>query len=165
MRPDFFSYKVKEQDMYTISFKGLSLGAHTYDWTIDNAFFAKYEMSEISAASIEVQLTLMKHSSFLELRFEMNGWADVICDRCLDALKLDIKSENMLYVKFGELAGEDDSDDNDVIILPYSEDRLNVAQYLYEFAHLNLPIRRVHLDKNDCNKDMICKLEQYLVEN
>ena len=151
--------------MYTISFKGLSLGAHTFNWTIGNVFFAKYEMSEISAASINVELTLVKHSSFLELKFVMKGWADVVCDRCLDALKLDVTSENQLYVKFGERAGEDDSEDNDIIILPYSEDRLSVAQYLYEFAHLSLPIRRVHQDKSECNGDMISKLEQYLVEN
>jgi len=156
---------MKELELYTISFKGLSLGNHTYDWTIDNVFFGKYEMSEISAANINVELTLVKHSSFLELLFKMNGSAEVVCDRCLDPLKLDITSENKLYVKFSEQVGEDDLNDNDVIILPYSEDRLNVAQYLYEFAHLNLPIRRVHGDKNECNKDMISKLEQYLVEN
>jgi len=121
-------------------------------------------MSEIGAASINVQLTLLKHNSFLELKFEMSGGLEVVCDRCLDPLKLNITSENWLYVKFGEVAGEDETDDNDVIILPYGEDRLNVAQYLYEFAHLNLPIRRVHEDKNECNSEMICKLEQYLIE-
>ena len=151
--------------MYTVSFKGLSLGTYAYDWTIDSDFFSRYEMSEIGDASIDVQLTLVKHSSFLELGFSMNGWASVVCGRCLDTLKLDVTSNNKLYVKFGNTAEELDSDDNDVIMLPYSEDRLNVAQYLYEFAHLNLPLRRVHEDINDCNKEMIIKLEEYLVDN
>ena len=156
---------MENKELYTISFKGLSLGSHAFDWTIDGAFFMMYEMSEIGDAIIKAQVTLVKHSSFLELYFVMNGWGEVTCDRCLDPLKIDITSENRMYVKFGEQAGEDDADDNDVIILPYSEDRLNVAQYLYEFAHLNLPIRRVHEDLKECNKEMISKLEQYLVEN
>ena len=159
---------MENKELYAISFKGLSLGSHLFEWVIDAGFFALYEMSEISDASINVQLTLIKHSSFLELNFDMNGWAEVNCDRCLDPLKLDISSESLLIVKFDDHAGDDDSDDNDVVILPYSEDKLNVSQYLYEYAHLNLPIRRVHPDdangQSTCNEEMIHKLEQYLVE-
>jgi uncharacterized metal-binding protein YceD (DUF177 family) len=126
-------------------------------------------MSEINNASIDVQLTLVKHTRFLELDFVLGGWAEVSCDRCLDPVKLDITSEAQMFVKFGDHAGEDDSDDNDVIILPYDKDQLNVAQYLYEYAHLSLPIRRVHPDdangNSTCNAEMIRKLEQYLVDD
>jgi uncharacterized metal-binding protein YceD (DUF177 family) len=159
---------VENKELYTISFKGLSLGAHVFDWTIDKSFFAMYEMSEISDASVIVQLTLIKHSSFLELKFDMNGWAEVACDRCLDPLRLNLAAEAQIYVKFGDCEGEDDSDDNDVIILPYGEDRLNITQYLYEYAHLNLPLRRIHPDdtngQSTCNAEMLSKLKQYLVE-
>jgi uncharacterized metal-binding protein YceD (DUF177 family) len=125
-------------------------------------------MSEIGDASIHVQLTLVKHTRFLELHFVLDGWAEVNCDRCLDPLKLDIASEAQMFVKFGDHAGEDDSDD-DVMILPYDEDQLDVAQYLYEYAHLSLPIRRVHPDDANghsaCNAEMIRRLEQYLVND
>jgi len=125
-----------------------------------------YEMSEISDASINVQLTLVKHTHFLELHFEMNGWAEVNCDRCLDPLNLEVASKAQIFVRFGNDSVEDDSD---VITLPYEEDRLNVAQHLYEFAHLNLPIRKVHADDANgqslCNTEMINKLEQFLVNN
>ena len=111
----------------------------------------------------------VKHASFLELHFVQEGWAEVNCDRCLYPVKLDIASEAQMYVKFGEQTAEEKSEDNDIIVLSYDEDRLDVAQYLYEYAHLSLPIRRVHQDDADgrstCNEDMIRKLEQYLVED
>ena len=155
--------------MYTISFKGLSLGSHVFDWVLDGSFFALYEMSEIGNASIDVQLTLVKHSRFFELNFVLDGWAEVSCDRCLDPLKLEIRSEPRMFVRFDEHASEDDSDDDDVIVLPYGEDQLDVAQYLYEYAHLSLPIRRVHPDdvggQSACNAEMISKLEQFLVKS
>jgi uncharacterized metal-binding protein YceD (DUF177 family) len=98
----------------------------------------------------------------------MNGWAQVDCDRCLDPLKIEISSKEQIIVKFDDSISEDDRDDSDVIFLPYSEDKINVAQYLYEFAHLNLPIRRIHQDdangQSTCNAEMISKLEQYLVK-
>jgi len=161
---------VEKQELYTIIFKGLSLGSHVFDWAIDGGFFESYEMSEISDARIQVQLTLMKHSGFLELHFGLDGWVEVSCTRCLDPLKLDVASEARMYVKFDHHAGEDVSDDDtDVIILSYDEDRLDVAQYLYEYAHLNLPIRRVHPDDangySTCNAEMIRQLEQYLVKD
>jgi len=126
-------------------------------------------MSEISDASIHVQLTLVKHTRFFELNYFLNGWAEVNCDRCLDPLKLDVEADAQMFVKFGDHTGEDDSEDNDVIILPYDEDRLDVAQYLYEYAHLNLPIRRVHPDdangSSACNADMLTKLNEFLVNS
>ena len=153
--------------MYTIPFKGLSLGSHTFDWTINGTFFAGYEMSEISDACIDVHVEMVKHTRFLELTFILDGWAEVMCDRCLDPLKLDIASEAQLYVKFDNNAAEDDSEDNDVVVVSYDEDYLDVNQYLYEYAHLSLPIRRVHPDDENghstCNAAMIAKLEQYIV--
>ena len=160
---------MEDHGLYTISFKGLSLGSHVFDWTIDGGFFASYEMSEINDAGISVQLTLIKHTRFLELNFVLDGWAEVGCDRCLDPLKLDLASDAKMIVKFGEHADESDSDDDDVIFLPFDEDRLDVAQYLYEYAHLSLPIRRVHMDDDSghstCNAEMISKLKEYLIEN
>ena len=159
---------MEKQELYTISFNGLPLGAHEFDWTIDGSFFALYEMSEINDASIVVQLTLVKHTRFLELNFVFDGWVELNCDRCLDPLKIDLASEAQMFVRFGDQAGEDDSEDNDVVTLPYGEDQLDVAQYLYEYAHLSLPMRRVHPDDDNgcstCNPEMIRKLEQYLVE-
>ena len=163
-------YEVENRRLYTILFKGLSLGSHVFDWTIDGSFFESYEMSEISDACIQAQVTLLKHTHFLELDFILDGWVEVSCDRCLDPLKLDIASDAKMYVKFDEHAGEVASDDDpDLIILSHDEDRLDVAQYLYEYAHLNLPLRRVHPDdakgRSTCNAEMIRKLEQYLVED
>ena len=46
-----------------------------------------------------------------------------------------------LIVKFGE---EYNDDNEEILILPYSEFQLNVAQYIYEMIVLSAPIKRVH---------------------
>ena len=160
---------MENQGLCIIPFKGLSLGSHEFGWAIDGSFFSLYEMSEIGDASVNVQLILVKHTRFLELNFVMDGWAEVNCDRCLYPFKVNIASKAKMYVKFGNQAAEEDSEGNDIIILPYDEDKLDVAQYLYEYVHLSLPIRRVHPDdavgNSTCDAEMIHKLEQYLVED
>ena len=169
MRADFFSTKVENFDLYTISFKGLSLGSHLFDWKINGQFFSMYEKSEISDACVEVQVTLVKHTRFMELYLVLTGWVEVACSRCLDPLKLDIASETKMYIEFGSHSVADETDDNDVIVLSYGEDKLNMSQYIYEYAHLNLPIRRIHPDDDNgqrtCNAEMIGKLEQFLVKS
>ena len=168
MRYYFFLYLcaqnlVNNLDLYIISLKGLSSGDYAYDWKLDDKFFALFETSEISDAEIDVQLVVVKHSRYFDLSFDLDGWAQVSCDRCLDPVKLEISLQSQMIVRFGECAGEDQSDENDVVILPYGEEQLDVAQYLYEFAHLSLPIRRVHQTKESCNADMITKLEKFLI--
>ena len=162
-------FKLESKELYTISFKGLSVGSHLFEWTLDKLFFDMYEMSEIGDASMKAQVRLVKHTHFLELHFEIDGWAEAECDRCLDPLKLDVSSKAKLFVKFGKQTDDDGSTGEDMIVLSYDEDRLNVAQYLYEYAHLNLPIRKVHADDENgqslCNLEMIKKLEQFLVNN
>ena len=125
-------------------------------------------MSEIGIASIDVQLIMVKHTRFLELTFILKGWAEVDCDRCLYPVNLDIASKSQMYVKFDSHVDDENSEENDVIVLSNDEDLLDVAQYLYEYAHLSLPIRRVHPDDTDgqstCNQEMLLKLKQYLVK-
>ena len=146
------------------------MGSHVFEWIADKEFFTNEEVSEIEDANINVHVTLIKHSHFLELDFLMEGWAEVICDRCLDPLRVDVNLDTKMYVKFGE--GNDDiqeSEDTDIIMLPYDEDVLDVSQYVYEYAHLSLPIRRVHPagenGQSTCNEEMIQKLNQYLVKD
>ena len=156
-------------ELYIIPFKGLSLGSHSFDWVIDQSFFSEYEVSEINDALIKVQVILIKHTRFLELEFVLDGWVETECDRCLDPLKFDIESENKMFVKFDDDASADESDDSDVLVLSHDEDKVNVAQYIYEYAHWCLPLRKVHPDDenghNTCNKAMLDKLKQYLVED
>jgi uncharacterized metal-binding protein YceD (DUF177 family) len=132
-------------------------------------FFAAYETSEIEDAAIEVQVTLLKHTQFLEVDFQLKGWVEVVCDKCLDPLSIALDTEAKLYVKFSRISNEDDDSDDDVIILSQGENEFNVAHYLYEYAHLGLPIRRVHPDdeagKSTCNQEMIRQLNQYLVDD
>ncbi|MDR0714619.1 MAG: DUF177 domain-containing protein [Bacteroidales bacterium] len=106
---------------------------------------------------------MIKHAQFLEINLSLDGWAEVQCDRCLDFLKVDVATETGLYVRFDETSGEDD-DGYDVIVLSPNDSELDMTSYLYEFVHLALPVRRVH-PEGKCNKDMITRLEQYLVKD
>ena len=54
-----------------------------------------------------------------------------------------MENEFELVVKFGD---EYNDEDDERLILPQGEYKLNVAQYLYEMAVLSIPQKNVHPD-------------------
>ena len=53
-----------------------------------------------------------------------------------------------------------------LIVIPREESRLNIAQYIYEFTALTLPVKKMHpMDANGnsgCNVEMIRKLNEHI---
>ncbi len=146
---------------YTIPFRSLNEGHHQYEFKIDKLFFACFEGSELNKSDVLVKLDFENASSFLCFDIDISGKVEVICDRCLDEFDITIKGNHKLYVRFGE-TNEEQADD--VIVIPQSETSINIAKYIYEYVHLNVPYRRVHESRKDCNSETIKKLEEVEVK-
>ena len=150
---------------YGIPFKGLKEGKHQYDFEIGADFFKLFEQPLIEDGQIKVNVELNKSSALLTLTFKINGTVETLCDNCLEAMTLPVENEALLYIKFGE---EYDEPTEEIIVLPHDEHEINVAQLIYEFICVVLPIRHVHPnDENGnvtCNAEMLKQLDHYLVE-
>ena len=68
-----------------------------------------------------------------------------------------------MFVKFSE--NEFESDENIMWVNP-EEHHINLAQIIYEYITLSIPLRHVHpknsKGKRDCNKEMLMKLKNYM---
>jgi uncharacterized metal-binding protein YceD (DUF177 family) len=146
---------------YTLPFSGLSEGKHQFDFTADDRFFAEFENSEVENGELAVRIDLEKRSTYLKLVFSIKGSVKLICDRCLESFDFPVESERELLVKFSEKPVEDEAE---LIYLHPGEFQVEVAQFIYEFVILSLPIRRVHPDGEDgislCDPLMLKKLEE-----
>ncbi len=143
---------------YNIAFKGLKDGKHQFYYSIDASFFENIEGSVINNGTFEADVILTKRSQMLQLDFLIEGNVHTICDNCLGNLILPISHESTIYIKFGI---EYDEPSDEIIVLPYEENELNVAQLIYEFIVISMPIRSVHEDLESCDQDMIQRLQSY----
>lgn len=147
-------------------FKGLKEGKHLFDFELDDKFFALFEESEVKQGKIAARMELTKQSTLMILRFSAKGSVNLMCDRCLENYDQVFRNESVLYVKFG-MEAEDLGDE--IIVLPFDEFQINVAQYLYELVILGLPIKRVHPNdkqgNSTCNPEMLEALGNYLIED
>lgn len=141
---------------YRIPYVGLSIGSHAYEFRLTESFFALFEYSEIERGDILVEMELTRSSTMINLTFTFSGEAILPCDRCGTDLTVPVEGEEMLIVKFGLETG---AIEDEVLILGSNEHEIDISQYLYEYAHLMLPSRRVHDTLEACDQDVIEQLE------
>jgi uncharacterized protein len=152
---------VKFLDEYLISFHGSKEGIQEYFFDVSHEFFEYYENPDYPAGTLKVKVSLHRKPQILKLDISITGHIKVFCDRCLEIIDYPVTTNEMLLIKFGD---DFEELNNNLIILPKEEKRINIAQYIYEFAILNLPIKRIHPDNEDgvsaCNPDMLKKIEE-----
>jgi len=150
--------------LYSIPLAGLKEARYTYEFEIGDDFFEANEGSEITRGEFIAVVVLEKCSTHIELNIEINGRAEVVCDRCLDSFYLPVSSANRLFVKQGR---EWEETDPDLITMPLDEHEIDMSQFFYEYIHLALPLKRIHPDDTEgrtmCNPEMIRKLEEHLM--
>ncbi|WP_372774686.1 DUF177 domain-containing protein [Mangrovibacterium sp.] len=145
---------------YNIAFKGLALGTHEFDFEINKRFFDYFDGGIAEDGNIDAKVVLEKQSALMVLWFHVSGTVKIQCDRCLDLYDQPISSENRVFIKYGESSFEDG---DDVIWVTTNDHQVNVAQMIYDFIILAIPIRQIHpKDKNGkslCNPEMLKKLK------
>lgn len=156
---------MSSQSFYSIAFKGLSQGKHTFEYEVDGKFFSEFEGGVVDEGKVNVLITLEKQSSLMILWFAIEGTVNVQCDRCLELFDLPVKSQEKIFVKFGE---KEYVEGDDVIWVSVNDYQLNVAQLIYEFVCLAVPIKKVHPDDQNgnstCDPLMIEKLNKYILK-
>lgn len=157
-------FKLKKLNEYIIPFKGLKDGEHEFDYVLNKSFLKNFEDSDIKDVNIIVKVKMVKNNRLLEFSFYLKGNANVECDRCLDEFAIPIDYQTKIIVKSENI--EDTNDD--VIYLSPSENEIDISQIIYENIVFSIPQKRVHPNKNgksQCNKEMLKKLNKYLIEN
>lgn len=142
---------------YKLPLKSLAEGVHEFDYTLDKQFFANMEYNDVRDADLAVHLTVTHRGDLYRLLFEIVGTVSLLCDRCLDDLILPIDTSYEINVQFGD-DYNDDSDD--LLIIPRSDNDLNVAYMLFDTVVLQIPLKHVH-PMGQCNRAMSALLKKH----
>ncbi len=156
MPPNFCGVDTNQD--FNIPFKGLSSGDHRYTFEINDSFFESFEYFETEKGRLTVILDLLKEPGLMDLHFKIEGVLQLACDRCLKEYDHPLKGEFRLIIKPGEGFVEES---DEVLVIPQTESRIDVSQYIFEYINLLLPIQHTHSDINDCDQKVIGKLEKH----
>ncbi|MEO8711887.1 MAG: DUF177 domain-containing protein [Parafilimonas sp.] len=100
------------------------------------------------------------------LKFDVDGTANVSCDRCGNPLTLQLWDEFKVMVKLVDNPDEmnEQEEDPDVYYMSHGESHLHLADWIYEFINLSIPLQKMCLPDEfggtQCNKEVLEKLSQ-----
>lgn len=159
---------------FEIAFVGLKPGVHEFNYVIDDRFFEAYQAQDFRNCKANVRLALDKKTGFMQLRFEIGGTLEVICDRCNNNLPLDLWDEFTITVKMVENPEQmnEQEDDPDMYYIANGESHIDISNWIYEFINLSIPMQKTcsyeKMDGPHCNPqamDMLKKMEPEESEN
>ncbi len=150
---------MKPMKEYTISFVGLKVGNHNFEYKIDQTFFDCFEYEDFNDVDVNIDLVLNKKSTLLELHFEISGHVNINCDVTNEPYNQNLENSFDLVVKFGQ---EYNDENIDILILPHGEHEVNIQQYIYELIVLAIPAKRIHpgVEDGTLSSEILEKLEE-----
>ena len=152
---------MKALRQYDIHIFKLSNSEHDYEFDISDSFFELFDSEYISKGQLKAFVTLQKSDSMIQMTFNIEGTIELTCDRSLDLFDhpLEIK-RNMIY-KFGE---EEKELSEDVYVIHKDTQTMNIADILFEFIGLEVPMKKLHprfvVEDNDEDFEMIYSSEE-----
>jgi uncharacterized metal-binding protein YceD (DUF177 family) len=162
--PSFKPSVMANKREFEIAFVGLKPGIHEFNYEVDDKFFVDKGVIDFTGCHANIKLSLDKKSSFMLLKFEVGGKADVTCDRCGNPLPMDIWDEFNMLVKLVENPDEmnDQEEDPDVFYISRTESHVNVASWIYDFVLLSFPMQKMCSEEAmggpQCNNEVLEKL-------
>jgi uncharacterized metal-binding protein YceD (DUF177 family) len=100
------------------------------------------------------------------LRFDIGGTLESGCDRCGNPLSFQLWDEFNIIVKMVENPEEmnEQEEDPDVYYISRGESHLHLADWIYEFINLSIPLQKMckaeEMGGPKCNKEVLEKLKK-----
>lgn len=151
---------------YEIAFVGLKPGVHEFSYKIDDRFFEAFQQQDFHHCQAQVKLLLDRKTGFMQLKFEIGGRLDVTCDRCNNELPLELWDEFNITVKMVEdpEQANQQEDDPDMYYISSGDSHLDVANWIYEFINLSIPMQKTcsfeKMDGPHCNPEALNTLKK-----
>ena len=132
-----------EQQSHIVTLDSLNLGEHVFDFQLSNDYFCQIENSELLGGEAHVHAELTLRERDFDLSMDVQGQVQVTCDRCLDAMDVEID------------AYEDEWDWDE------EPKKVDLSWLAYELIIVNLPLVHSHQD-GGCNPEMDALLQDHL---
>lgn len=149
---------MKKESQFDLNLAKLASKTHHFDYELGRDFFALFEQPLVEEGQLHADVELIKTELLLTLNFHIQGTVRLTCDRSLDEFDQPLDIEEQLLVRFGDENKE--LDDNVLQITPDTQ-VLPLAQHLYDYIGLALPMKKLHprfQDEPDDNPDATTKL-------
>ena len=125
-----------------INLDRLELGTHCFEYRLDSAYLEEVEKSELIDCQVDARAELHLREMDFDIRVWVNGVVQVICDRCLEPMSIEVQAEDDMTE---DIQGRE----------------IDLNWLAYELIIVNLPLVHSH-QPGGCNPQMDTLLQDHL---
>lgn len=147
---------------FRIPVSALRADEMTFGWTLSPEFFSAFDAGH-PAPDGQFQVTLVLHrtAGVVTLDFDIEGAFATTCDRCSAPVTLPFTGSYQIIAKIGDPGESTD----EVIFIAPEDTSFSVAQVVYDFALLSLPIAHrlpgcETMDPSPCDRSVLVYLKK-----
>lgn len=123
--------------------------SRTAEATLDDAFFAALDQSEILGGKVHVSITTKPCAGLQKVSISLSGFVRTPCDRCLAPVEISVQTTGEISVGYED----DEAGDEDTIRVSARETACDISWEIYETAVLALPVARRHAE-GECDSEV-----------
>ncbi|MDJ0363908.1 DUF177 domain-containing protein [Hymenobacter sp. H14-R3] len=134
---------MKKDLQFELPIARLSLKTHNFAFELDHDFFEQFDPKGefIADGDLHADVVLDKGERVITINSHITGTVRLTCDRSLDEYDQPLDIENKLLVRYSDEAKELD---DDVMQITPDTMALDIAQHLYDYIGLALPMKKLH---------------------
>ncbi len=143
---------------YEIGIAKLSNKQHLYEFELDDSFFDLFGKEIILGGNLIAHVVLDKTESLLTFHINIKGHVRLTCDRSLDEFDYPLEVDGKFRIRYGD---ENAELDEDLWQITPNTQAVNIAQHLYDYIGLAVPMKKLHprfvdeMDEDDENDILI----------
>ncbi len=126
---------------YNISIAQLENDVYSFEMDGETAFFNHFEVESIQNGSFSAQIEVVKSETMLNLRFDVKGTLQLICDRSLEEFDFPFSTSESIILKYGD---HDEELASGIRMINRAAQQINVTQDIYELISLTVPMKKLH---------------------
>jgi len=128
-------------DQFEVHFSNLNPGINEFKFTIDDLFFSESPECPVKIGAGECEVQIDQKINLLTVNFHLDVEVELICDRSLEKFLFPIQIDKNLIIKFGD---HNEEIHEDIAVVSWDEKVVNLAQYIYEYIVVAVPMKKVH---------------------
>ncbi|MFT7249634.1 MAG: hypothetical protein ACI97P_002415 [Arcticibacterium sp.] len=137
---------------YQINIQGLANKRYEFEFGGGQDFFESFEQDIIEKGNFKAKVSLDKSDTMMRLNIDITGSVTLVCDRSLKEFEEVLGLSELYVYKFGdrfEVVSEN------MEIIPTETVEINLANNLFEYICLAVPMKKLHPDYRDDDGGLI----------
>ena len=129
---------------YDVEILRLNEGLYNLSFDVGDDFFSEFEDNDIvTKGELLANVLLKKETGLIEVLFDINGKVELTCDRSLEKFDHSLQTSQTIVYKYG---AEEKEVNEEIYIITRDTPKINLAQLIYEFILLAIPLKKIHPD-------------------